>query len=124
MIKQRLCRRYKSPRYKGNTANAPVVTGLFCNKTFAIKPYVSFDTSYMVFLDIRFAYVQHLFGVYVKQHVSYFYRLRTNSGRFRERIPRIERRCQLCNQSVPDDLEEEFDFILKYQCFTDLRIDT
>ena len=51
-------------------------------------------------------------------------RLRISSVRFRERIPRIERRCQLCNQSVPDDLEEEFDFILKYQCFTDLRIDT
>ena len=48
-------------------------------------------------------------------------RLRINSGRFRERIPRIERRCQLCNQSVPVDLEDEFHFILKCQCFTDLR---
>ena len=40
-------------------------------------------------------------------------RLRINSGRFRERIPRIERRCQLCNQSVPVDIEDEFHFILK-----------
>ena len=48
-------------------------------------------------------------------------RLRINSGRFRERIPRIERRCQLCNQSVPVDLEDEFHFIPKCQCFTDLR---
>ena len=45
-------------------------------------------------------------------------RLRINSGRFRERIPR---RCQLCNQSVPVNLEDEFHFILKCQCFTDLR---
>jgi len=35
-------------------------------------------------------------------------RLRINSGSFRERIPRIERRCQLCNQSVPVDLEDSF----------------
>jgi len=48
-------------------------------------------------------------------------RLRINSERFRERIPRIERRCQLCNQSVPVDLEDEFHFRLKCQCFTDLR---
>jgi len=48
-------------------------------------------------------------------------RLRINSGRFRERIARIERRCQLWNQSVPVDLEDEFHFILKCQCLTDLR---
>ena len=48
-------------------------------------------------------------------------RLRINSGRLRERNQRIERRGQLCNQSVPVDLEDEFHFILKCQCFTDLR---
>ena len=42
---------------------------------------------------------------------------RINSGRFRERIPRVERRCQLCNQSVPIDLEDQFHFVLKCECF-------
>jgi len=40
-------------------------------------------------------------------------KLRLNLGRFRERIPRIERRCELCPQSVPVDLEYEFHFVLK-----------
>ena len=47
-------------------------------------------------------------------------KLRLNLGRFRERIPRIERRCELCPQSVPVDLEYEFHFVLKCQCFTDI----
>ena len=42
---------------------------------------------------------------------------RINSGRFRERIPRVELECQLCNQSVPVDLEDQFHVVLKCECF-------
>ena len=83
---------------------------------------------FYVNLKLTFGYESYLSTITAFTTRRYLTGMRISANRlrisFRERIPRIERRCQLCSQSVPDDLEEEFDFILKYQCFIDLRIDT
>lgn len=80
-----------------------------------------------IYLKTSFSYEQYLSDIIswkTRQLITKIRissnQLRINSGRYTDRLPRNERYCQIC--SLNTDIEDEYHFILKCECFQDLRV--